>query len=183
MTKSSKEQIQLDEKSIIRELQKNSKESIDEIAKKCGFSRQKVWRIIKRLEKNKKIWTYHAVVDEEKLGMKKFLILLKRTNKPLPMEKLEIAIKGDLKQDLANIGVEINDTYYVHGNYDFVLSATTGDVRQMKLLCETLNNVFKDYISDIQVLEVIFPLHKCGCDNPNLEELRKFFLPQSGLLD
>ena len=56
MPKSSKDQIDADEKKIIKELQKNSKESIDKIAKKCGFSRQKVWRVIKRLEKNKTIW-------------------------------------------------------------------------------------------------------------------------------
>jgi len=56
MPKSSRKQIDNDEKKILRELQKNSKESIDKIAKKCGFSRQKVWRIIKRLEKNKTIW-------------------------------------------------------------------------------------------------------------------------------
>ena len=56
MPKSSKEQIDLDEKKVVSELQRNSKESIDVIAKRCGFSRQKVWRIIKRLEKNKTIW-------------------------------------------------------------------------------------------------------------------------------
>ena len=55
MPKNSSEQIDVDEKKVIRELQRNSKESIDKIAKKCGFSRQKVWRIIKRLEKNKTI--------------------------------------------------------------------------------------------------------------------------------
>jgi DNA-binding Lrp family transcriptional regulator len=66
MSKSSKEQIDADEKKILWELQKNSKESIDKIAKKCGFSRQKVWRVIKRLEKDKTIWGYHAVVDDNK---------------------------------------------------------------------------------------------------------------------
>ena len=42
MPKSSKEQIDFDEKKVIKELQKNSKESIDKIAKKCGFSRKQV---------------------------------------------------------------------------------------------------------------------------------------------
>jgi len=39
MPKSSREQIDNDEQRILRELQNNSKESIDKIAKKCGFSR------------------------------------------------------------------------------------------------------------------------------------------------
>ena len=66
MPKSSTHQIELDEIKVIEELQKNSKESIDNIAKKCGFSRQKVWRIIKRLEKNDTIWGYHAVISEDR---------------------------------------------------------------------------------------------------------------------
>ena len=56
MSKSSREQIDDDEKKVLWQLRRNSKESIDAIAKKCRFSRQKVWRIIKRLEKNKTIW-------------------------------------------------------------------------------------------------------------------------------
>ena len=77
MPKSSRKQIDNDEKKILRELQKNSKESIDKIAKKCSFSRQKVWRIIKRLENNKTIWGYHAVVDNEKINMKSYILLIK----------------------------------------------------------------------------------------------------------
>ena len=68
MPKTTRKQIAEDEKKIIRELQKNSKENTDKIAKRCGFSRQKVSRVIKQLEKNKTIWGYHAVVDDNKLG-------------------------------------------------------------------------------------------------------------------
>ena len=53
MPKNSKKQIDKDEKKVIAELQNNARESIDKIAQECGFSRQKVWRIMKRLEKNK----------------------------------------------------------------------------------------------------------------------------------
>ena len=46
MARSSIKQIANDETKIINELKKNARESIDTIADKCGFSRQKVWRII-----------------------------------------------------------------------------------------------------------------------------------------
>jgi len=42
MSKSSREQRGLDEKKVLSELVKNSKENVDTIAKHCGFSRQKV---------------------------------------------------------------------------------------------------------------------------------------------
>jgi len=70
MSKSSKEQIIDDEKKVIRELKKNAKASIDSIGKNCNFSRQKVWRIIKRLEENKTIWGYSSVFYDEKINLK-----------------------------------------------------------------------------------------------------------------
>jgi Lrp/AsnC family transcriptional regulator len=83
MAKRSFKQIEEDEKKILIHLQKNARESIDEIAKKCGFSRQKVWRIIKRLEENKEIWGYRAVVDNEKLGVQRYIMLIKRSVEPI----------------------------------------------------------------------------------------------------
>jgi len=53
MAKRSSVQIEQDENKILDALEQHSKDSVDEIAKSCGFSRQKVWRIIKDLEKRK----------------------------------------------------------------------------------------------------------------------------------
>ena len=47
MPKSSKTQIDADEKKFLKILQQNTDDSIENIAKRCGFSRQKVWRIKK----------------------------------------------------------------------------------------------------------------------------------------
>ena len=56
MPKSSQKRLIEDEEKILEILQTHAKASIDDIAKKCGFSRQKVWRIIKKLEEEKTIW-------------------------------------------------------------------------------------------------------------------------------
>jgi len=48
MAKSSEEQIYEDKLKVIAGLQKNGKENLGSIAKNCGCSRQKVWRIIKK---------------------------------------------------------------------------------------------------------------------------------------
>jgi DNA-binding Lrp family transcriptional regulator len=53
MAKSSQKQIQADEIKILKELRKNSRLSYNNLAVKCGFSRQKVWRLVNDLEKNK----------------------------------------------------------------------------------------------------------------------------------
>ena len=56
MPKISKETRVKDERKVLEILQSNAKGSIDDIAKKCRFSRQKVWQIIKKLENEKAIW-------------------------------------------------------------------------------------------------------------------------------
>ena len=58
-----------DEKSVLEELKKNAHDSINEIANRCGFSRQKVWRIIKNLEEERTIWGYTAIVNNQKKGL------------------------------------------------------------------------------------------------------------------
>jgi len=176
MPKSSKEQIDFDEKKVIKELQKNSKESIDKIAKRCGFSRQKVWRIIKKLEKEKTIWGYNAVIDDEKIKLKKYIFLLKRNNKPISVEKLELACSGKIKKELAKRGIDIDFNLLVHGDYDLVMCATSPSIKETIILSNSLSTFFGEYIADIKILDVIFPIQKGGLDNPKISELKDFFL-------
>ena len=175
MSKSSKKQIDEDYKKLLKVLETYSGENIENIAKKCGFTRQKVWRIKKRLEKDKTIWGYCAVFDEGKLGMKKYIILLKRTNKPISPEKLQIPIKGLAKRELAKMGIEIDFSLLVHGDYDLALCATTKGVKELVILTNNLNKMFGEYIAEMKTMEILFPLQKSGIENPNLEKLKEFF--------
>jgi len=176
MPKSSQKQIDEDENMIIKILQENSEESIDKIAKRCGFSRQKVWRIKKRLEKDKIIWGYNAVVDYEKRNQIEYFILIKRTSKPAPKEKLDLVIGRKLKKESAKIGVDVLSSYFVHGSFDWVLTITANHIGHVKRFLNIFNTLFAEgYISDVQVLEVIFPVEKNGTINPNLKELENYF--------
>ena len=174
MPKNSREQVDADEKKVIRELQKNSKESIDKIAKRCGFSRQKVWRTIKRLEKNKTIWGYYAVVDNEKLDMKRYIMLIKRSNKPIgdainKIIDLTMHFKGE------EIDVDVICSSYLHGHYDWMLIFTANDIKNAKKFSELLTKEYQHVISEIHLLEDIFSVKKCGVVNPEIEKFREFF--------
>jgi DNA-binding Lrp family transcriptional regulator len=98
MAKSSREQKTKDEMKILTELQSNSNENIDTIAKHCGFSRQKVWRTIKQLEKNRMIWGYTAIVDEQKQNLKKFVLSIKRSNKTLDKSSMDDIVTDRLEK-------------------------------------------------------------------------------------
>jgi DNA-binding Lrp family transcriptional regulator len=174
MPKSSQKQIDEDEKKVIRELQRNSKESIDTIAKKCGFSRQKVWRIIKRLEKNKTIWGYHAIVSNEKINMKSYLMLIKRTNEPIGPAIHKI-IKKSIEEIAKKIEVNVQINSYLHGIYDWMFYFNAEDIRHAKKFSEILTHEFSKFIGEIHILEEIFPLKKCESLNPDIKKLEDFF--------
>ena len=176
MPKTSREQIANDKKKILQELQKNSKESIDKIAKKCGFSRQKVWRVIKRLEKDKTIWGYHAVVDDNKIGLQQYFVLIKRTSKSFSKEHIDSIIKRVINPEIAKMGIIVENISYVHGAFDGIHIIRASNVVQVKKYCEILNKLSNGYISDMKILEELFPIKKNGIVNPNIEELKDTFL-------
>ncbi len=174
MPKSSRAQIDRDEKKILAELQTNAKESIDNIAKKCGFSRQKVWRIIKRLEKNKTIWGYYAVADFEKLELKHFYMLIKRSNKPAG-DAIDKIVKLTIHKKGEELGVNVICSSYLHGAFDWLFILTSKDIKQIKRFSESLMREYQQIIDGIELLENIFPVKKCGMVNPNIERFKELF--------
>lgn len=174
MPKTSRKQIDSDEKKVIKELQKNANESIDKLAKKCGFSRQKVWRIIKRLEHNQTIWGYHAVVDDEKLNQKSFVMMIKRSNEPME-NMVDKIIKNTIEEIGKKVGSIVHCNVYLHGVYDWMILFTAEDVRHAKKFSEVLNKEFGKLIDDITIMEMIFPLRRCQILNPQLPKFKDFF--------
>ncbi|MCJ7571536.1 MAG: Lrp/AsnC family transcriptional regulator [Candidatus Thermoplasmatota archaeon] len=175
MAKSSIKQIEQDEKRILEELRKNANKTINDIAKSCGFSRQKVWRVINNLEKNHTIWGYVAVVDEEKLDKKSYILLVKRTNKPLSQELINKIIDRDLSKKGKKIGIEITNSIFTHGVYDWLICFNSTGIQEAKGLVEELNKLYEDYISDIHLIEKMFSVVSCGVTNPDINKLNDFF--------
>ena len=173
MAKSSEKQIQEDEKKIIEELRKNARGSIDNIAKKCGFSRQKVWRIIKRLEENKDVWGYNAIIDINKINMKKFLILIKRSTEPID-DAISKIIKLTMHKKGEELGVYVECSSYLHGRYDWMLGILARDMPSLKRFTHILEKEYQQVISEVHVMEDIFTVKKCGIVNPNVNKLREF---------
>lgn len=173
MAKRSKTQVEKDELKVVMELQAHAKESIDDLAKKCGFSGPKLRRIIKNLEDSDTIWGYHAVTDFEKLGMREYILLIKKTNRPLD-EAAEKIISRDIEKSAKKIDVLIGSSYYLHGMYDWAICFTAKDLRHAKKFESELVKTYKAFIFEAQLLENIFPVKRSGINNPSLKRLKEF---------
>jgi len=174
MAKSSKEQQAEDERKILAELQKNSKENIDTIAKHCGFLRQKTWRFIKRLEENHLIWGYTAIVDEEKLGLQKFILSIKRSGKKLDKKSVDELAVEKLEKNISKIGVNVETSYFTHGEFDWVLIFSTKDIIQAKKFTDLLFSAYPDIVDKVNLSQILFINRDHNIINPDQTKLKDF---------
>ena len=174
MVKSSNQQLLKDEQKILDVLRVNANESIDVIAKKCGYSRQKVWRIIKKIEKDKKIWGYVAICDDESYNLKHFTMLIKRTTKPIDEKIFQEILTTRLDNLIPELGIKMENIEYVHGSFDGIFSFLADDLITAKKFCERFLSHFNEYIASFELLEGIFYIRKQMLRNPQLKKQVKF---------
>jgi DNA-binding Lrp family transcriptional regulator len=174
MPKSSKDQIEQDEKKILSKLMKNAKENIDTIAKSCGFSRQKTWRIIKQLEVKKLIWGYTAVFDEEKIGLLHFILMLKRTTRRVEDKEVDIIVSSKTENLATELGVTIESSAYLHGEYDWILTFTTENLTQAKKFSDTVIALYPNSIEKITFMQTLMFIRKHYILNPDRKKLKDF---------
>ncbi|HWR63051.1 MAG TPA: Lrp/AsnC family transcriptional regulator [Candidatus Thermoplasmatota archaeon] len=173
MTTTMKETITADEAQVLALLERQAKESIDEIGKQCGFSRQKVWKIIKLLEERKIIWGYSAVEDGTAQNLKHFMVLLKRNSTPLDKDvKKEIILRkiDDYPEGL----VKIEDIYFTHGIADWVLTFYAPDIISAKKYVDFTFERFSKYIQEYSIVETLVTVRKMGLKNPQISELIEY---------
>jgi len=97
-------------------------------------------------------------------------------NQKKTKEKLDMVIGRELKKESAKIGVDVECSFYIHGSFDWLICITASHIRQVKKFSETFSTLFAEgYVSDVQVLEVIFPVEKNGIVNPNIKEIKDLF--------
>jgi DNA-binding Lrp family transcriptional regulator len=174
MPKNSAEQLLKDEQKILDVLQQNANESIDVIAKKCGFSRQKVWRTIKKLEKDKTIWGYTAITDNENAHLKHFTMLMKRTTVPIDNTTINEILTTRLDDLVSGSIIKIENIEYVHGSFDGIFSFLAEDIVTAKKFCERFNARFSPYVANLELLESILIIRKQSIRNPRIKEQIKY---------
>ena len=147
---------------ILNELQKNCRENLDKIAKKCGCSRYKIGRTMKKLEEKKIIIGYKAVVNPNNLDIKYYTILVKRTSKPLTETIIKNLSRGAFTDILPEMDINLIDTMYVHGYYDFVINFFAEDVSKAKELCNRIMESYYPYIEKVELLNMVMPFRFNG---------------------
>jgi DNA-binding Lrp family transcriptional regulator len=173
MAKSTKNQIEQDEKRILSELMKNSRERIETIAKNCGFSRQKTLRIIKQLEKDQKIWGYSTVIDNQKQGLQKFMLFIKRTRVTHDPKDVDEIVKHLMSQIKNDLGIIMISSYHIFGEYDWVMLFTAPNIIHARKFSESIMQKFPGRQS-IHISQILFTVRENFIRNPDIIHMKEF---------
>ena len=107
---------------ILRELQKNARLTVKELAAKVSLSTTPVFERVKRLEKEGVIRRYIAVLDSEKLN-KGFVVFCS-----VKMNRLGKDIAESFMKKIAAIA-EVTECYNISGQYDYLLKIHAPDMK------------------------------------------------------
>lgn len=164
MVKSGFEHLSDLEFKILRELQNNCRKNFDDIGKKCGCSRYKVTRVMKKLEERGIILGYSAIINPKKMNLNYYIILLKRTSIPVEEEFLKKLPVKDITDILpaAPESVILEDTHYLHGCYDWITTFYADDISNAKEYANLMLKVFHKYIDSLELLEIVNSIRIVG---------------------
>ena len=101
-------------------------------------------------------------------------MLIKRSNKPLG-NTIDKIVDLTMHAKGKDIGVDVIDSSYLHGHYDWMFIFTASDIKNAKKFSELLSTEYHHAISEVHLLEDIFSVKKSNVVNPNVEKLRDLF--------
>ena len=164
----------MDEMNVLYALEQNAKENIDDLAKKCGFSRQKAWRIIKQLETSHKIWGYTAIFDAETQGLRKFMLSIKRSGKTLDKKSMTEIAYDRLDKTISNLGITIESSYYLHGEYDWILIFIAKNLQDAKKFTDIILGAYPGIVEKADLSQILFIQRDHRIANPDHQKLKEF---------
>ena len=161
---------------ILNELLKDPTRSLEEIARSCGSYRQKVWREKKKLEDMQAIWGYTAVVDENVIDWKSFVVLIKL--KPLTPDQARLLIHRHITNAPGELNIRLMDTYYLNGKYDLLVIFAAPNWITARKYYDSIRLEYDQYLEDRpEIIDVAFSMIRWGKVNPNVEKLKEFIPP------
>lgn len=158
---------------IIECLLDDPTKSIREMAKQLKSYRQTIWRKKKKLEDDRVIWGYTAVIDESKLNNIVYLMLMKM--KPMTRGLVDAIISRLVEKEPNKQNVRLIDAFHVNGDFDWIIRFSAPDHATARRYYDTLRLRYEEYLLEKPVIvDINFILMAEGKKNPELDSLYEF---------
>ena len=114
------------------------------------------------------------VIDDDKAGVKRYLMLIKNSSPPTK-KMIDKIINLTMEKKGKNINVEVESGGLLHGIYDWMIVFSAVDYKEVNKFSEMFMLEYNNMIKKMEIIELIFPIKKYGLINPNLERLSEYF--------
>ena len=128
------------DKKILREMQRDAGQSLDEIARKVGSSKTPVWNRIRKMREAGVMGAQTVILDAEKLGFDACFFVLIRTSEH------EADWQARFRQALQN-RPEVMEAHRLAGDIDYILKVRVANARAYDAFYQAL-------ISEVKVHNV-----------------------------
>ncbi|MDE0764572.1 MAG: Lrp/AsnC family transcriptional regulator [Amylibacter sp.] len=128
------------DRKILKELQLDASQSLEDIAKKVGASKTPVWNRIKKLKKLDVIKNYTVILDADKLGLEACFFVLVRTSEH----------EKEWQNSFLNALLERNEVLEAHrlaGDIDYILKVRVSNAKAYDVFYQAL-------ISEVKIFNV-----------------------------
>jgi Lrp/AsnC family leucine-responsive transcriptional regulator len=155
---------------VLLELQKNGRASLSELAKKTGLSRQTIAKTIKDMEKKKQIWGYTAIFDPDLVGKKPFIFLAK-LDLSVNTEDFHKKVTSSMMQREFSEKYGFTTSMFLHGTSDIMVLIWTKDIIMAKKLFNEFKKIFREFIKEVELLDVIATFRNNCIINPKAADV------------
>ena len=126
------------DKSILRMLQSNSKLTIKEIASKLHLTATPIFERIKRLEKEKYITSYNAMIDRRKVGLSLLVFCT------ISLKQHEATFISEFEEEIQKF-TEVIECYHIGGMSDYLIKVVVPSMDDYQYFVAkklaTINNI------------------------------------------
>ena len=102
------------------------------------------------------------------------IFMAKRTTKKVEDDTINEIVSRKLEKVVAEIGITIENSSYVHGEYDWVITFTAEDIRQAKKFSDTFVAMHPGYIEKVTIMQTLMCIKKQYVLNPEKMKLKEF---------
>jgi len=135
--------LDLKDKKILYELDKNSRITLSKLARKIRLSKEVVFHRINNLIKKGCILRFQAIISTYRLGYRSYKIYFKLQN-----------LTSDARKKIEKFLVDENNVYWIgncQGRWDMIIAVWARNFQEFGKLEDRILNKFSNYIQDKQV--------------------------------
>ena len=102
------------------------------------------------------------------------MLLMKRNAQKINQKIVDILLSREFEDVVTKLGITIETSSYVHGEYDWIASFLAPDIVYAKKFSELVKTTYPDTFQKIDLVETLFDIKRQNIFNPDTKKLKEY---------